>query len=82
MYERLCARILCRFPLYFIRMLRKLEVECGVDRIKMTDWGMEPSTFEDIVWIAFDSTPWLFDNDPIEMDQKAYVQMMMDAYRK
>ena len=69
-------------PQDFIRMLQKLEEECGVDRIRMTDWGMDPSTFENIVWIAFDSTPWLFDNDPIEMNQEAYVQMMMDAFEQ
>ena len=67
-------------PQDFIRMMQKMEKECGVDQIKMTDWGMDPSTFEDIVRIAFDSTPWLFDNDPIEMYRAAYVKMMMDAY--
>ncbi|MBQ3390070.1 MAG: iron-containing alcohol dehydrogenase [Firmicutes bacterium] len=68
-------------PQDFIRMMEKMEKECGVDQLKMTDYGMDPSTFEDIVRIAFDSTPWLFDNDPIEMDRAAYLKMMMDAYK-
>ena len=69
-------------PMSTIYALRRLRKECGVDKIKMSDWGLAPKYFEAIAEKSIKNSPVLFKRDPIVLSKEEVVQILNDSYEK
>lgn len=68
-------------PEDFLTALAKLQRECGVDGLKMSDYGITPDEFEKMAKNAMDSMCWLFANDPVEISVEDCIEIYKKSYR-
>ncbi len=68
-------------PEDFLTALAGLQRECGVDDLKMSDYGITPDEFEKMALNAKDSMCWLFVNDRVELSVEDCVEIYTKSYR-
>ena len=68
-------------PEDFLTVLANLQRECGVDDLKMSDYGITPDEFEKMAKNAMDSMCWLFVNDRIELSVEDCVEIYTKSYK-
>lgn len=68
-------------PEDFLTALADLQRECGVDDLKMSDYGITPDEFEKMAKNAMDSMCWLFVNDRVELSVEDCVEIYRKSYK-
>ncbi len=68
-------------PEDFLTALAKLQRECGVADLKMSDYGITPGEFEKMAENAMDSMGRLFANDPVELSIADCVKIYSESYK-
>lgn len=68
-------------PEDFITALINLQKSCGVDNLKMSDFGITPDEFEKFSKNAHSAMARLFVNDRITLDDTACIEIYTKAYR-
>ena len=68
-------------PEDFLTALANLQRECGVDNLKMSDYGITPDEFEKMAKNAMDSMCWLFVNDRVELSVEDCVEIYAKSYK-
>ena len=68
-------------PEDFIVMLDKLQRECGVADLKMSDYGIVPEEFETIAVNARETMGGLFSSDRIQLSTTDCVKILRESYR-
>lgn len=68
-------------PMDFIAMLEKLQEDCGVSDLKMSDYGMKPEEFETLAQNAKDTMGFLFTVDPRELTIEDCISIYQEAYQ-
>lgn len=62
----------------FITMLEK---DCGVDSLKMSDYGFSAEEFSTLAQNARDTMGGLFDSDPVDLSDEDCVKIFEKSYR-
>lgn len=65
----------------FISALEHLQVSCGVDNLKMSDYGIAPDEFEKIAVNARETMGGLFFADPVALTDADVVEILKKSYR-
>lgn len=65
----------------FITALEALKEKCGVNDLKMSDYGMGAEEIPQIIQNAFDTMGRLFENDPAVLDKKDCIKILENSYR-
>lgn len=65
----------------FVKALVDLQRACGVDELKMSDYGIRPDEFEQFATNARETTAGLFTADPVEMSHEDCVEIYRKSYR-
>lgn len=68
-------------PEDFLTALTKLQEECGVADLKMSDYGITRDEFEKMAKNAVDSMGWLFTCDPVELSVNDCVEIYEKSYK-
>jgi len=68
-------------PMDFIRMLVKLQEECGVSDLKMSDYGITPEEFEKMAKNAVDTMGMLFTCDRAQLSIEDCVSIYSASYK-
>lgn len=68
-------------PMDFITMLVRLQKECGVDELKMSDYGIQPDEFEALAENAKETMGALFKCDRSELSIEDCVAIYRAAYK-
>ncbi|MCK9171306.1 MAG: iron-containing alcohol dehydrogenase [Treponema sp.] len=68
-------------PADIVEALDLLQKACGVDGLKMSDYGIVPDEFETFSKNAHSAMARLFKNDRIELDDAAVIGIYQKAYR-
>ena len=68
-------------PMDFVEALHDLKVNCGVDDLKMSDYGIKPEEFEDFAKMAYATLGGLFKADPADMPFEDCVEIYKKSYR-
>ena len=68
-------------PMDFITMLVKLQKDCGVDELKMSDYGIKPDEFEALAKNAKETMPGLFLCDRVELSLEDCVNIYKESYK-
>lgn len=68
-------------PEDFIRALIRLQEDCGVSDLKMSDYGIDPSEFPGMVQNARDTLGVNFFNDPCQLSDEDCVSIYKKSYR-
>ncbi len=68
-------------PMDFIRALKKLQKECGVENLKMSDYGITPEEFEKFAKNAKDAMGFLFECDRIPLSISDCVSIYQKSYK-
>lgn len=68
-------------PMDFIKMLTKLQEECGVADLKMSDYGIKPDEFPKMAQNAKDTMGGLFMCDRIELTNEDCVDIYQKSYK-
>lgn len=68
-------------PEDFITALVKLQEECGVADLKMSDYGIDPSEFPKMVQNARDTLGANFLNDPCQLSDEDCVNIYQKSYK-
>lgn len=68
-------------PQDFITMLAKLQKECGVDGLRMSDYGIRPEEFETLAKNAMDTMGFLFQCDRSQLSVADCVEIYKKSYR-
>ncbi|MGE4588859.1 MAG: iron-containing alcohol dehydrogenase [Acidaminococcaceae bacterium] len=68
-------------PMDFIKMLTKLQEECGVADLKMSDYGITPDEFPKMAQNAKDTMGGLFMCDRIELTNEDCVNIYQKSYK-
>jgi len=68
-------------PQDFITMLAKLQKECGVDGLRMSDYGIRPEEFETLAKNAMDTMGFLFQCDRSQLSVADCVDIYRKSYR-
>ncbi|MBW9173035.1 iron-containing alcohol dehydrogenase [Clostridium estertheticum] len=68
-------------PEDFITALVDLQKACGVDELKMSDYGIAPDEFDKIATNARETNGFLFTANPCEMTHKDVVDVLENSYR-
>ena len=68
-------------PEDFITALVKLQEDCGVADLKMSDYGIAPSEFPKMVQNARDTLGPNFQNDPCTLSDEDCVSIYQKSYR-
>jgi alcohol dehydrogenase len=68
-------------PMDFITMLSKLQEECGVADLKMSEYGIKPEEFENMAKNAMDTMGGLFQCDRIALSVEDCTQIYRDSYK-
>lgn len=67
-------------PMDFIKMLDKLQKDCGVGALKMSDYGIEPAEFPKMAQNAKDCMGFLFGCDCVELSNDDCVAIYQSSY--
>lgn len=70
-----------REPMDFITALVDLQRACGVDELKMSDYGIVPEEFETMAQNAMDSMGFLFVHDPAPLTREDCVAIYRASWR-
>ena len=65
----------------FVTALTDLQIACGVDNLKMSDYGIHPDEFIEMANNARENMGGLFQGDPCRINNEAIVQILMESYR-
>ena len=68
-------------PEAFLAQLERLQRVCGMDGLKMSDWGLAPEEFDAIAENALSTTKVLFDHDPAPLTHADVVAILQESYR-
>ncbi|MBU3099366.1 MULTISPECIES: iron-containing alcohol dehydrogenase [Clostridium] len=68
-------------PEDFITALVDLQKACGVDELKMSDYGIAPDEFDKIATNARETNGFLFTANPCEMTNQDVVDVLRNSYR-
>lgn len=68
-------------PEDFITMLVKLQEDCGVADLKMSDYGFTPDEFDTLASNAKETMGGLFLANPCDLDHEACVEIFRKSYR-
>lgn len=68
-------------PEDFISMLAKLQKDCGVEQLKMSDYGINPGEFSEIAIKAKETMGKLFVFDPCEMSHEDCKKILDKSYQ-
>jgi len=68
-------------PMDFITMLGRLQKDCGVDNLKMSDYGIRPEEFETMAKNAKDTMGGLFQCDRIEISIDDCVAIYRNSFK-
>jgi alcohol dehydrogenase len=68
-------------PIDFVRALVQLQEICGVDKLKMSDYGVKPEEFEALANNARHTMGGLFECDPATLAHKDVVKIYEKSYR-
>lgn len=68
-------------PEDFITALTRLQEECGVASLKMSDYGIAPDEFEKILRNTRDVMGILFTSDRVQMTDEDIMTILRDSYR-
>lgn len=64
----------------FIIMLDKLQKDCGVDNLKMSDYQFKPDEFLTLARNARETMGGLFASDPVELSEADCVKIFEQSY--
>lgn len=65
----------------FITMLDKLQKDCGVDDLKMSDYGLSTNEFKTLAENARETMGGLFMSDPTELSEEDCVKIFERSYK-
>lgn len=68
-------------PMDFITMLIKLQEECGVSNLKMSDYGITPNEFEKFAINAKDTMGGLFMCDRVQLSNEECIAIYKESYK-
>ena len=68
-------------PIDFVVELERLQKECDVDSLKMSDYGIKEEEFEKMAKNAMDCMGLLFPNDPIELSIEDCVNIYKKSFK-
>lgn len=68
-------------PEDFIEVLFKLQRDCGVDDLKMSDYGIVESEFDDLAQNALESMSGLFEADRVKLSKADCVEIYRQSYK-
>lgn len=68
-------------PSDFIDSLKNLQKECGVDNLKMSDYGITPDEFDKFAKNAKDAMSFLFANDRVQISEADCVSIYKESYK-
>lgn len=68
-------------PQDFIRALEQLQIACGVDQLKMSDYGIVPEEFSIIAKNARETMGGLFFADPTQLTDEDIIGILQKSYR-
>lgn len=68
-------------PMDFITALTKLQEDCGVADLKMSDYGIKPEEFDTLAKNARDTMGGLFHSDPDTLTHEDCVKILKQSYR-
>lgn len=65
----------------FVTALVKLQKDCGVDELKMSDYGIKPEEFDTIAKNARETMGGLYNFNPCEMTDKDVAEVLRKSYK-
>jgi len=68
-------------PFAFVKAMKKLQEECGVGNLKMSDYGIKEDEIEKLADNAIKTMGGLFEVDPYKLSFEETVQIMKNAYK-
>ncbi len=68
-------------PLDFVEVLKDLQVQCGVDALKMSDYGISRDEIPALATNARDTMGGLFDVDPCEITHSDVIAILEQSYK-
>lgn len=68
-------------PMDFVNSLKELMIKCGVDQLKMSDYGMTPDEFPQIVQNAKYTMKSKFANEYKDMTDEICIRILQNSYR-
>jgi alcohol dehydrogenase len=68
-------------PMDFISMLVKLQIDCGVDELKISDYGIQPAEFEALAKNAKETMGALFQCDRSELSIEDCIAIYKASYK-
>lgn len=68
-------------PEDFLRALEKLQNDCGVGDLKMSDYGIVPEEFPEMARNAKEAMGFLFPNDPAPLSDEDCVEIYRNSYK-
>ena len=68
-------------PEDFLTALADLQKACGVNNLKMSDYGISPDEFPGMAKLARNAVGMLFDCDPIPLSDEDIVKILKESYR-
>lgn len=68
-------------PADFLDALAALQKACGVDALRMSDWGIRPEEFHGMVKLARKAVGMLFSCDPSELSDDDVLAILRASYR-
>lgn len=70
-----------RQPLLFVEGLAELQQKCGVDKLKMSDYGISRDDIPKLAQNAFDTIGFLFSLDRYELSLAEAITILEQAYK-
>jgi len=68
-------------PFAFVKALKKLQEECGVANLKMSDYGIKEDEIEKLAKNAMETMGGLFEMDRYKLSFEEVVEIMRKAYK-
>lgn len=68
-------------PMDFIKALTRIQEECGVADLRMSDYGITPDEFKKLAHNAYDTMGRLFDSDRTPLSIDDCINIYKDSYR-
>ncbi len=68
-------------PMDFVKALVKLQVDCHVDQLKMSDYNIEKDNLRKYAMNARITMGGLFDLDPVNLTEEDCVEILTESYR-
>lgn len=68
-------------PMDFITALARLQEDCGVADLRMSDYGISPDEFEAMAQNAFSAMGFLFGADPLPLSLEDCVEIYRESYK-